>query len=180
MANDFQAGDRVKFLDFDGEGVVIRYLDNDQILVESSHGFEEAHFLNDILPIDSETDRVSAYRHIPVTEQSSSKKVKPSSSAKNIKKNGQYWEVDLHIETILDRYQHLSNYEIVQIQLKKCKNAVERAIQKNVYKLIIVHGKGSGVLREEVHQLLNNYSVEIRDSKFQDYGGGATEVFFYR
>lgn len=177
MVNNFQIGDRVKFLDSDGEGVVVRFLDNQQILIESNHGFEEVHSIKDILLFDSETDRVSAYRHIPDMDQMSSQKVKPSK--KNTKKNGQHWEVDLHIETILDRYNHLSNYEIVQIQLKKCKNAVERAIQKKVYKLIIVHGKGSGVLREEVHQLLNNYSVEIRDSRFQDYGGGATEVFFY-
>ena len=54
MANDFQAGDRVKFLDSDGEGVVIRYLDNNQILVESNYGFEEVHFLKDILPFESQ------------------------------------------------------------------------------------------------------------------------------
>ena len=178
MDNNFEVGDRMKFLDSDGGGVIIRFLDNNQVLIDSDHGFEEVHLLKDILAVDSETDRVSAYRYIPQAEQVSNLQSKPSS--RKTKRNAQYWEVDLHIETILERYQHWPNYEIVQLQLKKCKNAIERAIQKKVYKLTIVHGKGSGVLREEVHQLLNNYSVEIRDSKFQEYGGGATEVFFYR
>lgn len=178
MDNNFKVGEKIKFLDSDGGGVIIQFLENNQVLIDSDHGFEEVHFLKDILAVDSETDRVSAYRYIPEVEPTSN--LKSKLSAKKTKRNAQYWEVDLHIETILDRYQHLTNYEIVQLQLKKCKNAIERAIQKKVYKLTIVHGKGSGVLREEVHQLLKNYSVEIRDSKFQEYGGGATEVFFYR
>lgn len=178
MDNNFRKGDRVKFLNSTEEGRVIKYISETEVLVETEHGFEEVHLEKDLLVFDSETDRVSAYRHIVKTEDSTSKKTKPPQKLN--KKKGQHWEVDLHIETILAKYNHLTNYEIVQLQLKKCKNSIERAIQKNVYKLIIIHGKGSGVLREEVHQLLNNYSVEIRDSRYQDYGGGATEVFFYK
>lgn len=113
MVNRFNVGDRVKFLNSEGEGEVVRRIDDNKFLIENNYGFEEIFHVKDLLKFDSETDRVSAYRHISNSEEISSKKVKPAS--KNTKKKGQYWEVDLHIETILDRYNHLTNYEIVHV-----------------------------------------------------------------
>lgn len=174
MGNDFRVGDKIKFLDQKGVGKIVKFIENNQAIIQTVDGFNEVHFINDIIKINLETDNEWAYKNIPKIEV----KFNNNLSTKKNKKKGPQWEVDLHIETILSKFNHLTNYEIVQLQLKKCKNAIERAIQRKVYKLVIIHGKGSGVLREEVHQLLKNYPVEIRDSRYQDYGGGATEVFF--
>lgn len=177
MDNNFKIGDKVKFLDQVGVAIVTQTISPTQVEIQTKEGFEEIHDVKNIIKIDVETDRASAYKNIPFLNES---KTQAPKTKKLNKVNGPHWEVDLHIETILDRYNHLTNYEIVQLQIKKCKNTVERAIQRKVYKLVIIHGKGSGVLREEVHQLLKNYSVEIRDFRFQDFGGGATEVFFFK
>ena len=72
----------------------------------------------------------------------------------------------------------MKNYDIVTYQINYCENIVRKAIKNNVYKLTIIHGKGSGVLREEVLYMLKKYDVETKDSFFEKHGGGATDVFF--
>ena len=39
------------------------------------------------------------------------------------------WEVDLHIEHLSDNYINLSNYEIIQIQIRHCEHTIEKAIK---------------------------------------------------
>ena len=51
------------------------------------------------------------------------------------------------------------------------------AIDKKVTNIIIIHGKGEGVLRNLVHQMLDSYS-EVQ-WKMLINQGGATEVVFY-
>ena len=55
----------------------------------------------------------------------------------------------------------------------------EKAIKNNVRKLVVIHGKGEGVLKEEVRKLLKKFPVEVMDADYQIYGLGATEVRFF-
>ena len=73
----------------------------------------------------------------------------------------------------------MSNYEIVQIQIRHCEFTIEKAIKNNVSRLVVIHGKGEGVLKEEVRQLLKKYQVEAKDADYRNYGFGATEVRFF-
>ena len=54
-----------------------------------------------------------------------------------------------------------------------------RVLKKNGTALIVIHGKGEGVLKEEIRQLLNKYPVEAKDADYRIYGLGATEVRFF-
>ena len=80
--------------------------------------------------------------------------------------------VDLHVELLTDNFQHMDNFEIVQMQLDVCQKKVEKALNSNCQKIIIIHGIGSGVLKTEVHKLLNHYKLRYYLSK----DAGATEV----
>jgi len=88
--------------------------------------------------------------------------------------------VDLHIEKITDNYKGLSNYEIVQLQLKEFEKWYEIAVAHMQPNLVVIHGVGKGVLRDEIHNLLKTRKevknfVNQYDARF---GYGATEIFF--
>ena len=87
-------------------------------------------------------------------------------------------KIDIHIENLLDNFYHMSNYEIVNYQLDKCENIIHKALKAKVHKLVIIHGKGQGVLRKEVHNLLYSFRLDFKDSDYMRYSGGATDVFF--
>ncbi|MBX9449243.1 MAG: Smr/MutS family protein [Taibaiella sp.] len=89
-------------------------------------------------------------------------------------------EIDLHIERLQENYAHLSNAEIVQIQIAACEQAIDQAIRNGQMSLTIIHGVGKGVLKEEIHKLLKSVP-EVRyfiSDWMPKYGLGATQVFF--
>ncbi len=89
------------------------------------------------------------------------------------------YEVDLHIEKLTDQWQHLSNFEILTIQLNTFEKYLELAIAHHQHNLIVIHGVGTGKLKDEVHEILNARR-EVRSYINQydpRFGYGATEIF---
>lgn len=86
-------------------------------------------------------------------------------------------EIDLHIHELLDHYTHLSNHEIVQVQLNHFQKALDKAINEHFRKLIVIHGVGKLRLKQEVLNILATYSnVQYHDASYAKYGFGATEI----
>lgn len=88
--------------------------------------------------------------------------------------------VDLHIEKLVDDWKHLSNGEILTLQLKEFEKWYELALAHHQAQLIVIHGVGSGKLRDEVHELLRTRR-EVKSFVNQyhpSFGYGATEIFF--
>ena len=88
--------------------------------------------------------------------------------------------VDLHIEKLTDSWKHLSNFEILTIQLKEFEKFYELAVSHHQPSLVIIHGIGTGKLRNEIHDILK---LKKEVSSFVNqyspaYGYGATEIFF--
>lgn len=177
MANKIEVGNSVSFLNEVGKGKVVKMLNNHQALILRDDGFEDVYNLKELIATTVETHTEAAFKHIPVhnKEESSIKKT----SKRHKKNNGIVWEVDLHIEHLVDNHRNLSNYEIVQIQIRHCEFTIEKAIKNNVSRLVVIHGKGEGVLKEEVRQLLKKYPVEAKDADYRIYGLGATEARFF-
>jgi dsDNA-specific endonuclease/ATPase MutS2 len=178
MGNNLKVGSRVSFLDEQGFGVVQKILNSNQALVMRDDGFEEACSISKLLLVDEETFSESAFQHIPKKTKESDKP-KSKNSKKHKKNSGLVWEIDLHIEQLIDNHRNMSNFDIIQVQLQHCKGTIERAIKNNVPRLVIIHGRGEGVLKEEVLHLLKKYPVEAKDADFRTYGIGATEVRFF-
>jgi hypothetical protein len=88
--------------------------------------------------------------------------------------------VDLHIEKITDDWSELSNHEIVSLQLKTFEKYYDLAIAHMQPSLIVVHGVGTGRLREEIHeQLKHRREVKTFVNQYHPaFGYGATEIFF--
>ena len=87
--------------------------------------------------------------------------------------------VDLHIEKLTDDWKHLSNYEIVSMQLRTFEKYYELAVAHMQPSLIVIHGVGEGRLRDEIHERLR-LKKEVKSFVNQYhplYGYGATEIF---
>lgn len=163
----FKAGDKVKVLDDDQKGEVIR-LEKGRVVIRTEFGFEDSFSPDELLP-DEDLD---------IGDVPSVEKPKPVKPVK-IEKTEEIREVDLHIGQLVDFDRNLSNYEMLQIQLNKVRAEMDLAYKEKRKKLIFIHGHGSGKLKAEVLKLLKQYSrIEVYDASYQKYRGGATQVKF--
>lgn len=87
-------------------------------------------------------------------------------------------EIDIHIEELVNDFHHLSNGEIVTIQLDAVASKIEHCLKQRVGELVVIHGRGKGTLREEVRLLIKSYGLTYSDGSFQKYGAGATLIEF--
>ena len=88
--------------------------------------------------------------------------------------------VDLHIEKLTDSWKHLTNFEILTMQLKAFEKYYELAVAHYQPSLTIIHGVGEGKLRDEIHDILR-LKREVKSFVNQyshSYGYGATEIYF--
>ncbi|MDR2840019.1 MAG: DUF2027 domain-containing protein [Paludibacter sp.] len=87
-------------------------------------------------------------------------------------------EIDLHINQLLDNTAGMTNAEMLVYQLDTVKNTLNNNRNFKGKKIVFIHGKGDGVLRNEIEKLLKlqyrNYGVQ--DASFRQYGFGATMV----
>lgn len=87
-------------------------------------------------------------------------------------------EVDLHINELLDTTVGMSNADILEYQLNKFNEVMNEHIHRKNHKIVFIHGKGDGVLRNAiVKELKKNYpKCFYQDASFREYGYGATMV----
>ena len=108
-----------------------------------------------------------------IPEEDNSRKFAPRKQKETI-------ELDLHITSLLDSVVGLSNSEMVEIQMKAFHKAMTDAItNKNVSKLILIHGIGAGTLKNMVRESISKqYKLKFEDASYREYGFGATMVIF--
>lgn len=88
--------------------------------------------------------------------------------------------VDLHIEKLTDDWQEMTNIEILSIQLKEFEKWFDLSIAHHQPSLTIIHGVGTGKLKDEIHERLKvKKAVKSFVNKYDvRYGYGATEIYF--
>jgi len=87
-------------------------------------------------------------------------------------------EVDLHIHALLDHTEGLSDSVLLNTQLTEFRIMMDRNMKKKGQRIVFIHGKGEGVLRDAIiKELQHRYrSCTYEDASFQKYGFGATMV----
>lgn len=199
MKPDIEIGDYVGILEGTERGYVVKIIGH-KVWFETKDGFELVSTINKLVKynkpkttrVRKETPSTShSIKPAPIfpVKKSSIKKVKDkdfkvspaligeSKSLVHQKDKKSIWEIDLHIEEIVSDYKHLSNGEIIDIQIRHARTIIEKARKNKIGKLIFIHGKGKGVLRSELLHLLSGYTfLEFYDASLKKYGGGATEV----
>jgi DNA-nicking Smr family endonuclease len=97
------------------------------------------------------------------------------------------FEIDLHIEELVDSHSGMTNHEILLKQMNVCKSFIQNAIEHRKARVVIIHGKGEGVLKAEIYSYLiklknlHEMNLEFHDASYSEYGmGGATEITFVK
>ena len=98
-------------------------------------------------------------------------------TARNTMRNG-IIEVDLHASAILETEQGMDSKAILEYQLQVFREEMQQHIKKKGTKIVFIHGKGDGVLRNAIiKELRQTYKTCIfQDASFREYGFGATMV----
>ncbi len=96
----------------------------------------------------------------------------------NRRRDNDLIEVDLHIHEIIDDTTGLSNTEMLTIQLNHFQKELEHALTNKVRRIVFIHGKGKGVLKNALLEKLHKEypHLQYQDASFKEYGFGATMV----
>ncbi len=102
---------------------------------------------------------------------------KPQSIVKK-KTDSAILEVDLHIHSLLDNINGLSNTDMLNYQMEKFHEVLASYANHKGQKIVFIHGKGDGVLRKAIEkELKTRYKAYYyQDASFREYGFGATMV----
>jgi DNA-nicking Smr family endonuclease len=180
----FKIGDKVSVLNEAVRGTIVaagplksKLEDEDGFVREYSNQFlvpdvSDKYRLEDVMPDRELSKKIQSAVGKPVL--------------KGLAKIPEVFEIDLHYEALSEVMDIKTSHEILQKQLTACRSFVQRSIARKVKRIVIIHGKGEGVLKSEIHLYLNRLGSEqgvrldFHDAPYHEYGiGGATEVIFY-
>jgi len=87
-------------------------------------------------------------------------------------------EVDLHIEILESNHSHLSNAQIIAIQLEHFEHELDQAIINGIDEIVFIHGVGAGVLKAAISKRLSGHQhvAYYKDAYKGKFGYGATSV----
>jgi hypothetical protein len=89
-------------------------------------------------------------------------------------------ELDLHIEKLTKDHSALNSFEKLSLQLQTLEKYLDLAVAHHQPSMIVIHGVGTGKLRDEIHEILRTRrDVKSFINRYHPaYGYGATEIFF--
>lgn len=105
-------------------------------------------------------------------------KVIANTSKKKSKKDDGTLIIDLHADEVLETTAGMNSADILHYQMDIFKKTMAENKKNKGQKIIFIHGKGEGVLRQAlIHELNYRYkNCTYQDASFQEYGYGATQV----
>ncbi len=86
--------------------------------------------------------------------------------------------MDLHAAELLDNVAGLGPADILNAQIDRFSEIMEANLRRPGQKIVFIHGKGEGVLRQAImKELKHRYKGhDVQDASFREYGFGATQV----
>lgn len=86
--------------------------------------------------------------------------------------------VDLHIQELVDNTRGMSAADMLNRQIDEFRVVMDAHRKHKGKKIVFIHGKGEGVLRNALLKELNHQykGNDVQDASFQEYGFGATQV----
>ena len=178
----FSIGDKVIFINESREGCVVKIKDINTLVIHSD-GIDVDVSTNDVIKITKETESfyqkaresiihlkegLCNFKRIPKKTPPSIKDFKI-----DISKN---FELDLHIEKIIENFNYLSNREILEIQMDMFFKGLFEASRLNLDYIIVIHGVGKGVLKGKILSFLKDNNASFTEENKIIYQGGATRI----
>ncbi|MFO7702016.1 MAG: DNA mismatch repair protein MutS [Psychroflexus maritimus] len=177
--NKFLVGDFVEWIDDVIKGQIVK-ISSEGIEVETTEGFLVKATPKQLIHTPKESITID-YTELNVQRAIDLQKEQKKRSKKRPKdKLPPPMEVDLHIEKLTDHWQNMSNFEILNLQLDTAKHKIEFAFKRRIKRVVLIHGVGEGVLKNEIDTLLRRFEhLDFYEADFYEYGKGATEVYFF-
>ena len=175
-----EIGNKVAVLDDVLKGIITA-INTSEVTVKTSDGMLFKFSASELVKIDIEQRELTKFSDINNTLLK--EKIASNPPKKNLfkkEKNEVVLEVDLHINKLVKTVRGLDNYDMLNLQIDTAKRKIEYAINKRISKVVFIHGVGEGVLKTELHYLLNQYPVKYYDASYKKYGLGATEVYVFQ
>ena len=184
---NFKIGDKVRFLNSDGHGIITKILDLERVELENNYGFLEECKISELVSErkqeDYQTENLAFDQEIKSklnSEKTNNKNFDLKRKFRHLESYGSKERVvlDLHIENLIDSHNGMSNSAILKIQMSHFKSFLNKSIDKKQRKIVVIHGVGEGVLRHEIRKELDIYHpyFEYYDASYDDFGYGATEI----
>ncbi len=132
-----------------------------------------------------ENDQPTGHTHNAIADRISFEKKEESKSpsAKIAAKANKAADevVDLHADELLDTTAGMTPGDILEYQLDVFKKKMSEFCKTKGKRIVFIHGKGDGVLRSRIIQLLkrNHPHCSWQDASFREYGFGATLVIIH-
>ena len=130
------------------------------------------------------SEKINAPIHInaPLAQQVE-RRIKENYKKPTPEKHRHYYiedTIDLHIENLIDNHNGMTNAEIINIQLRHFRKALEDAMVHKLAKFTVVHGIGKGKLKAEIWEILRQYGGirSFQNEYHHKFGFGATEIYF--
>ncbi|WP_299391577.1 Smr/MutS family protein [uncultured Gelidibacter sp.] len=180
---NFKVGDKVTVLDEAISGTISK-IDGTTIFIDTVDGFLMDYQAHELLKMaEKDTLKSCIFSEHSFQEVLSEKEQNAKRKSVRVKpkeRSQPTMEVDLHIHNLTENERHLSNYDMLMLQLTTAERKLEFAIKKRIQKVVFIHGVGEGVLKMELETLFRRYdNVKFYAADFQKYGLGATEVYIY-
>jgi hypothetical protein len=176
----FIIGEKIGFLQERGEGTILKILGTNLYDVLDEVGFERTLRGEELVKIHTSSFEIEDESLLMRGEGAGgptplSKEGKKHSS--KLKKGTDVKEINLHIEELVESHSGWSNFQILSKQLREFHAFFRKAQENRILKMVVIHGVGEGVLKEEIRSFLSKHQgVEYYDSDFRRYGSGATTV----
>lgn len=178
----FKVGEKVTFMKESGSGVVKSFKNDHTAIISDDTGFDREIPVNELVKIyGDQSDVIGIDFDAELVEEHVDSSVS-ANDVDDVRKFKDYWEIDLHIHEILESELGLTSKEMLDHQVYALRRFYRKARENRIRKIIIIHGVGQGVLRNEVRDFLAGQTgLEIYDADFREYGKGATAVdLFYK
>lgn len=190
----FRPGDRVRFLNDVGEGVVVQMTSANEVLVRDESDFDNTYQVKELILIEDPSKEAQAYQskspnmhemlYRDVNEADAKKAQRNFKNKYDDRKSdqmrykGEVVEVDLHIHELVSTEAGLDPGAMLDIQMQHFERMMRRAERERIARIVFIHGIGQGVLRAEIRKQIDEFypNASFSDARYEDYGYGATEV----
>ena len=177
-------GDKIRFLDAVGGGVIVQYdAEKQQVWVETDDGFDVGPLPANKCVVCESADKYQRIRVATTThKQKEAALPQPTpqvAPSKRPKKQRDEWVIDLHLEALPTSGNGMTDVEKHQYQLRFFRMQMQQHLRYRGRRVVVIHGKGNGVLRNEIRQIIKrdfSTQVEMHDADFSRYEEGATLV----
>jgi hypothetical protein len=182
-------GDKVSFLNEVGGGVVLQVLEGGRIRVRTQDGFDLVYPIKEVVVQRGDNAYAVSDHHAQLRaadDRMADRIARDKGRGASVSNGGRapkpvedhtVMEVDLHLHKLVEDEGALSDGEKLRFQLDFFERRLNTAIRERKKRVIVIHGVGEGVLREEVRKALRFYEgVRFDDADPRRYGQGATAI----